>query len=170
MKCKNINDEIKIFVQGYSGSPPVMKAYLNDSFYNNVPVVSEGGSVSSGSFTLNSIGHWLFKINLDGQGFLISFRVGVTSLKNYYLDAGLESGKTLPWELFFLNGNSVSSGVLNDIEDGLYSTDPQTLSTGAYRMEIPDAWEDFIIDFVECDEIDNSENSDDIYWIFPNNL
>ena len=179
-KCKSINDSIKIIFQGFDTSlVPEMKVVRDDTELETGVLRADGNNLYSYNFTFPSTGYFLFAITYGDEVFLVDFRVGQRDFKIYYSDEHHESGLSLGYEYFSISDMSASLGigVLNDIGDGLYSSDLLGIEYGDYIFRIND--DDFITSFEECGATSTDENNnpgganslgEEVYWIFPNNI
>ena len=172
-KCKEINDSIKIlFMSDFQPNITIIK---DDTIFTTGLMSDEGNTLWSWNFVFPSAGHWCFRIDIDDETFLSSFRVNKNNFKVYYIDENYKN-ETRDFKLYYINDTStvILEDSFNNISDGLYSTNELEYDYGDYMFEV--LGEYFVSSFEECSASTNQSegisesNKEEIYWIFPNNL
>jgi len=176
-KCKGINDSIKILFMGNDINTPNIQVYKNDEIDETGSMALEGDTLFSYNYVFSSEGHYLFRIDYNGESFITDFRVKTSSYKPYYIDENFFN-ETVSYELYFINdlNTVVDSGNFTHLDNGLYTTNEMNIDYGDYLFKIKG--EEFVASFDECAPI-NTDNGtgitgtssqEEIYWIFPNNI
>jgi len=175
-KCKGINDAIKILFMGMDTFTPEIEIIKDETIIESGTMSLEGSNLYSYNYVFGSAGHHCFRINYGSESFITNFRVQKSDFKVYYIDESLLGGLPITAEYFYINdvNNSLGSLTFNDIGTGLYSTEGLNVEYGDYLFRINN--EDFVTSFEECSPtsedsaLNGSQTSQEIYWIFPNNI
>ena len=176
VKCKEINESIKILFKGYDSSIHAYITTIKDNAILESSELSNNLGLYSYNFIFPSNGHYCFIINYGDETFLTNFRVNMNNLRVYYSNENHTSGLTLSYELYNLNDSFtlLNEGLFNNIGNGIYASDIFDIKYGDYKFIIDG--DEYIVPFGECHDsildttLRNTQNNEDIYWIFPNNI
>lgn len=171
-KCKEINDSAKILFM--SDEQPNITVIKDDTIFTTGLMADEGNTLWSWNFVFPSAGHYCFRIDVGDESFLASWRVNKNNMKVYYIDENFKND-SLSFDLYYVNDTStvILSDTLNNIGNGLHSSDELEYDYGDYMFSIKGEY--FVTSFEECSGVTNqsdglTSSSEEIYWIFPNNL
>jgi hypothetical protein len=176
-KCKGINDAIKILFMGNDIAEAIAISIIkDDTVIETGTLASEFGSLYSYNFVFPAAGHYCFVIKYHDEVFLTSFRVLRNNFKVYYSDEHHRTGLNINSDYYSLTDLTVSLGTetFNEVQDGIYCSNELEIEYGDYMFNI--LGEDFVSGFEECAAMNESSdiNSDtlteEVYWIFPNNI
>jgi len=177
-KCKSLNDSIKILFLGYDDNTPTIDIFKENDKIESGDMATSGDNIYSYNFVFDDEGYFLFKVNYNDEVFILSFRVNSSYYKAYHIQETV-TGEELGYKLYKVPNvdDVIEEENLTYLEDGLYTTEHLGLEYGDYLFVIDD--DDFVVSFEECANIQvddnsgyvgNSQQSEEIFWIFPNNV